>query len=65
MWGLTIIIVAQLAMMIIILLSMTKFFEKVSMIALIKLFYFSFIAGLFGVVVALAQLVFSILDFIF
>lgn len=65
MWGLTIIIVAQLAMMIIILLSMTKLFEKVSMITLIRLFYFSFVTGLFGVVIALAQLVFSILDFIF
>lgn len=65
MWGLTIIIVAQLAMMIIILLSMTKFFEKVSMITLIRLFYFSFMIGLFGVAAALVQLVFSILDFIF
>lgn len=65
MWGLMIIAIAQLAMVSIILLSMTKFFEKVSMITLIRLFYFSFMIGLFGVAAAFVQLVFNILDFIF
>jgi hypothetical protein len=52
-------------MLSIILLSMTNFLEKVSMISLIKLFYFFVVLGLFGVVVSLLQLIAGVFDFIF
>lgn len=65
MWGLMIIAIAQLAMVIIILLSMTKFLERVSIVALIKLFYSFVVVGFFGVIVSLLQLIAGILDFIF
>lgn len=65
MWGLMIIAIAQLAMVIIILLSMTKFFEKVNIVTLIKLFYSFVMVGFFGAIVSLLQLIAGILDFIF
>lgn len=65
MWGLMIIAIAQLAMVIIILLSMTKFLEKVNIVTLIKLFYSFVMVGFFGVIVSLLQLIAGILDFIF
>lgn len=65
MWGLMIIAIAQLAMVTIILLSMTKFLERVSIVTLIKLFYSFVMVGFFGVIVSLLQLIAGILDFIF
>lgn len=65
MWGLMIIAIAQLAMVIIILLSMTKFLEKVGIVTLVRLFYSFVMVGFFGGVVSLLQLIIGILDFIF
>lgn len=65
MWGLMIIAIAQLAMVIIILLSMAKFFEGVNIAFLLKLFYFFVMVGFFGAIVSIFQLIIGILDFIF
>lgn len=65
MWGLMIVAIAQLAMVGIILLSMTNFLEKVSVINLVRLFYSFVVLGFFGAVISLIQLVIGVFDFIF
>lgn len=65
MWGAMIVLVCQLAMVLIILLSMTPFLENKNMMGLIKLFYTFVIIGFIGAVLGFLELIVAIIEFIF
>lgn len=65
MWGAMIVLVCQLAMVLIILLSMTPFLENKNMFNLIKLFYTFVIIGVIGAVLGFLELIVAIIKFIF
>ena len=65
MWGAMIVLVCQLAMVLIILLSMAPFLENKNMLGLVKLFYTFVMIGVIGAVLGFLELIVAIIEFIF